>query len=288
MGSKQTRDLLDSLVFIEEKVDGSQISFSVDDDGDLEVRSHHQKLDVSNPPKMFRGAVEHIKSIKEVLRRGWVYRGECLEDRRHNVLAYDRTPKGHVAIFDIQMRDGSYLPYPTKSAEADRLGFEAVALLVTSNDIITMKDVEKALDEESELGGVKVEGVVIKPVEYDVFYGYDLVFGKFVSKRFKEKAAVGKMEGVSEIEKIASSICTEGRWAKALQKVREVGEAEDNTSDIGRIIREVYKDIDEECLDDIIKMLTNWGVKRVKKAAVAGVAEWYKMVLAAKYFTEEA
>src|SRR3990167_3198145 len=265
MGSKQTRDLLDSLVFIEEKVDGSQISFSVDDDGDLEVRSHHQKLDVSNPPKMFRGAVEHIKSIKEVLRRGWVYRGECLEDRRHNVLAYDRTPKGHVAIFDIQMRDGSYLPYPTKSAEADRLGFEAVALLVTSNDIITMKDVEKALDEESELGGVKVEGVVIKPVEYDVFYGYDLVF-----------------------EKIASSICTEGRWAKALQKVREVGEAEDNTSDIGRIIREVYKDIDEECLDDIIKMLTNWGVKRVKKAAVAGVAEWYKMVLAAKYFTEEA
>lgn len=55
-GHRAIVDLMDGPVVVQEKVDGSQFSAGVID-GKLHCRSHHNALNLDEPPKMFREAV---------------------------------------------------------------------------------------------------------------------------------------------------------------------------------------------------------------------------------------
>jgi ATP-dependent RNA circularization protein (DNA/RNA ligase family) len=186
MGHRAIASLLDGPVLVEEKIDGSQVSFGVTEDGEIKVRSKGAVIHPDAPEKMFTEAVATVKDLAPNLKPGWTYRGEYLKKPKHNSLAYNRTPIAHIMLFDINDGYESYLSYEQKQAEAIRLGLEVVPLLF-SGKVESVEQFRSFIDRKSVLGGQKIEGVVVKPVNYDLF-GADkkVLMGKFVSEAFRE------------------------------------------------------------------------------------------------------
>lgn len=274
LGHKAIVDLLKDPVVVEEKLDGSQLSWGLLD-GELHIRSKGAQIYIEQPPKMFAKAVEVIKQLN--LHPEWIYRGECLTKPKHNTLAYDRCPKGFVAIFDIQDGLESYLSWDQKCIEAYRLGLECVPWL--SYGRLTLNDFKKMLDEPSFLGGQLVEGVAIKNYARFTRDGKAMM-GKHVSEKFKEvHQGDWKKRNPSHgdiILKLSVHLRTPARWEKAVQHLREAGTLTDTPKDIGPLIAEVKRDTLEEEGDNAMRELWDWAKAKVLKGVAAGLPEWYK------------
>lgn len=283
MGHKAIEELLLDEVLVEEKVDGSQFSFGRFN-GDLRVKSKGKEMVPESPEKLFTQAVATAASLP--LKDGWTYRGECLQKPKHNALAYERTPKGNVILFDINTDEERYLSYEEKKAEAERLGLEIVPIMFHGK-INSAEEVLKFLETTSILGGQKIEGVVIK--NYSRF-GRDkkVLMGKYVSEAFKE---VHKKEwGESNpkqgdiIVRIINQYKTDARWQKAVQHIAERGELEGSLRDIGKLIPEVKEDIKKECTEEIKTILYQFAIDAILRGCCGGLPEWYKKQLMDKQF----
>lgn len=288
LGHKALKELLDGPVVVEEKIDGSQVSFSVDEEtGELRMRSRGAEIVVGAPDPMFTRGVEAVKEIAKGLMPGWIYRGEYLQKPKHNVLAYNRIPAKHVMIFDINVGLEDYLPYEGKAREAERLGLEVVPKLFEG--IVTLEVLKELLGRESILGGPKIEGVVIKPVGYGLL-GTDgkALLGKFVSEAFKEshrREWKGLNPGGKDIiGMLIERYRTTPRWEKAIQHLREEGRLQDAPQDIGPLLKEVVTDLKREEEAEIKEMLFAWAWKGIARGAVAGLPEWYKERLLGSQF----
>lgn len=283
LGHRALKELFLDPVIVEEKIDGSQFSFGLFDDG-LRVRSKGQVMLIDAPEKMFDRAVDTVKSLS--LRPGWTYRAEYLRKPHHNGLSYSRIPNEHLILFDINPAEEEYLPYSAKAEEAARLGLEIVPLL-SEGILSSADDVRKFLTRESVLGGQLIEGVVIK--NYARF-GLDkkVLMGKFVSEAQKEviqrhfkTANPGKAD---IIDSIIQSYGTPARWQKAVQHLRERGTIEDSPRDIGNLIKEAPEDVLKECADDIRDALMKWAWPQIRRGITHGLPEWYKQLLLDKQF----
>src|SRR5438445_2697648 len=102
LGHGACQGILDDPVRVQEKIDGSQFSFMKEGAGVVHYRS---KSAVVRPedPGMFAKAVVAVREVEHLLVPLWTYRGEFLMKPKHNVLAYERTPRGNVILFDINM-----------------------------------------------------------------------------------------------------------------------------------------------------------------------------------------
>lgn len=299
-GHRALAELLLDDVIVEEKVDGSQFSFGMfpetllDHDGDvagygaymLKVRSKGVQMEPNAPEKMFMKAVSAVRGVEHLLVPGWTYRAEYLAKPKHNTLAYDRHPANHLAIFDINPSEESYLRPGDKAAEAARLGFEAVPLLYQGR-IESADQIRAMLERTSFLGGQKVEGVVVK--NYARF-GTDkkALMGKYVSEQFKEahtgawkESNPGKQDVV---QKLIEGLATQARWMKAVQHLRERGALTDSPKDIGALIKEVQQDTKDECGQDIVEALVRWAEPHILRGVVRGLPDWYKEELLKKQF----
>ena len=287
LGHAAIVDLFQGDVVVEEKVDGSQFSFGVVD-GELFCRSKGVQLVIEAPQQMFARAVETAQALKPLLRDGWIYRGEYLQKPKHNALAYDRTPEKHVVIFDINPGVEHYLSSGDKAAEAARLGLEVVPMVFagrveSADQLLTM------LDRTSFLGGAKIEGLVVK--NYARF-GADgkALMGKHVTEAFKE---VHKRDwkkdhktGKDVVALLGDQYRSKARWQKAIQHLAERGELTNSPKDIGPLIKEVQRDIGEECEAEIKDTLYAWAIKDVRRRAAHGLPEWYKEQLVERQFTD--
>lgn len=291
LGHRALAELLLDPVLVEEKVDGSQFSFGVfqgDDGLYLRCRSKGAELNLIAPEKMFLPGIEMAQALTTVLRVGWTYRGEFLAKPKHNALAYDRVPRRHVILFDINPAHESYLSWDEKAEEAARLGLDVVPRLFCGmlTDVGVLRDLLAAT---SILGGQKVEGVVVK--NYARF-GLDkkVLIGKFVSEAFKEvhaaewKAANPKSGDI--VEMLIRQYKTPARWAKAVQHLREVGQIEDSPRDIGLLMREMPADIERDATEEIKERLFAWAWPKIRRGVCAGMPEWYKERLLERQFTE--
>jgi hypothetical protein len=306
MGHRAIKDLLTVDVNVEEKVDGSQFSFGlvpaseVDvvyfDHPDLgkfalKIRSKGCVMHIDAPEKMFNLAAETVRSLGPKLVLGWTYRGEFLGRPKHNALAYDRTPNGHIILFDINTGDQEYLSYEDKKREADRLGLECVPLLY-SGRITTVEEFRRYLTTTSILGGQTIEGVVVKPSAYNLF-GQDkkALMGKFVSEAFKEvhRKTWGESNptGKDIIGLVTDVYRSPARWNKAIQHMREAGKLVDDYQDIGPIIREIPEDVLKECKDDIMDALFKWAWPHIRRGLSRGFPEYYKDLLLKRSFENE-
>ena len=307
LGHKAVADLLKSEINAEEKVDGSQFSFGIFPDTDapcirvidgveygLKVRSKGAVMHPDAPMDMFKRGVQAVKDRVDLLHPGWTYRGEFLAKPKHNALAYDRIPQGHVILFDINTAEEAYLSYEDKQAEATRIGFECIPRLYHGK-MDSIEDFRALLDNTSVLGGQKIEGVVIKPSNYNL-YGLDkkVLMGKFVSEAFKEVHAHSWKESnptnSNIIALITSKYTTAARWTKAICHLREAGLLEDSPRDIGKIILEVPEDVKKECEEEIKEHLFKHAWPHIKRGLTRGLPEWYKEKLLEKQFenkTEE-
>lgn len=286
LGHKALGKLLSGPVLIEEKIDGSQFSFGLFEEG-LKIRSKGKEIFLEAPEKMFNKAIETVLELKDKLTLGWTYRAEYLQSPKHNCLAYDRHPNKHVIIFDINDGHESYLSYQDKFLEAERLGLECVPKLF-EGELTSYEQFQSYLQTISVLGGQKIEGVVVK--NYSQF-GPDkkVLIGKFVSEEFKEVHAnewklqnPAGTEGI--IEMLTSKYKTPARWAKAVQHMREAGKINGSPQDIGLLLKEVGKDLIKECEAEIIEDIKAWAIPKLTRACIRGFPEWYKEQLAKAQF----
>lgn len=284
LGHNAIEDILDGDVVVEEKVDGSQFSFSVVN-GELLCRSKGQQIVVGAEEKMFSRAVATALELKPLLTEGWVYRCEYLQKPKHNTLAYKRTPDKHLILFDVMIGEEEYLFPARKHEEAKRIGLEVVPVLYRGF-VRSLDMVKELLHTPSILGG-KIEGVVIK--NYHVFTKEKkIAIAKFVSDDFKEQHATEwKKSNPTQsdiVQKIIDTYRHEGRWSKAVQHLRDNGTLEESPRDIAGLIKEVPADVQKECEDEIKGILWAHFWPQIKRGITAGLPEWYKTVLASNAF----
>ncbi len=285
IGHRMIKDIFSGEVLIEEKVDGSQFSFGIID-GELMCRSKGRQQILDAPDSLFEKAVEIIRGLD--CHPGWFYRGEYLAKPKHNALAYSRIPEKNIILFDIQTGIETYMTPEEKKAEAERIGLECVPVMFQG--MVTDFEMFKGfLDRESILGGVKVEGVVVK--NYNLFTQEKKVaMGKYVSENFKEthseewrKANPGKSDLIGLL---IERYKTTARWAKAVQHLREVGKIVGVPQDIGLLIKEVPADVRKECEDEIKESLFKHFWPHIQRGITKGLPEWYKDELAKTSFME--
>lgn len=281
IGHRALKELFSEEVIVEEKIDGSQFSFGVFDSPDgplLKMKSKGAALYESAPEKMFAEAVNYVSSIQHRLQRNWRYVGEYLKKPKHNSLIYNRAPHNHIIIFDICVGEEIYLPYLAKKSAAEAIGLETVPVLYCGK-VENIADFRNLLDHESVLGGAKIEGFVAK--NYARF-GLDgkALMGKFVSEEFKEihSKAWGESNPTQggAVDKIGLQYQTQARWLKAVQHLRDSGTLLQEPKDIGNLIKEVKRDVSEECKEEIKDQLWKAFGEKVIRIAGAGLPQWYK------------
>lgn len=291
VGHRSVADLFATEVDIEEKVDGSQFSFGVNEDGEIKVRSKVAVLYADAPEKMFARAMETVKGLVGRLHPGWTYRGEYLQKAKHNTLAYSRVPESHIILFDIATGLETYMLYEEKAEEAARIGLEVVPRMF-SGKINSAAEIRQFLEANSVLGGQKVEGVVIKPVGHSVF-GIDKkpLLGKFVSEAFKEihGGEWRKNNPVAKdiVEELASKYRTPARWRKAIIHLAEKGLIENSPRDIGKLLMEVKSDVLADSESEIKEALFKWAWPHIQRSLTHGLPEWYKQELLDSAFTAD-
>lgn len=281
------KDLLAGSCVVQEKVDGSQISFGLID-GDLMVRSKNTDL-ITQPNGMFDDAIASIERAK--LTPGIIYRGEYLQKPKHNTLKYERVPRNGIAIFDaFDTEELWWLDVSALRVEADETGFDTVPMFFTG-PIESMQDLDSLMERESFLGGEKIEGVVIK--RYDIPNRiHSVTFCKYVSERFKERHGKDwknrNPSGKDFVEQLASEFASEARFTKAIQHLRERGEITDSPKDIGPLMKELSEDFESEWVDEVKNRLWAHFRKTILSGASRGAPEWYKRELAAEAFEQAA
>jgi hypothetical protein len=267
----------------------SQLSFMRSEDGkDVYFRSR-KRMVYPEDPGMFRAGVTAVLSVAEMLEPGWIYRGEYLAKPKHNTLCYDRTPKQHVVIYDIETSPTYFLDQVAVMEEAMRLGFEYAPVYYTGR-IGNVESLKTHLDNSSILGG-PIEGIVIKPVGMELFGAdHKVIMAKYVREDFKEVHQKSWRESNPTkkdiIEQIIERFRTPQRWNKAVQHLREAGELEGTPRDIGKLFVEVPKDIGQEHKEEIQTILWKAFWKDISRGCTAGLAEWYKNKLVENEFEE--
>lgn len=274
-------------VVVEEKVDGSQFSFGVRE-GVLHMRSKNVAIHgVEGCPNLFVPTVTHVVECHRqgLFVEGWTYRGEAFHAPKHNTLAYERVPSGHLVLFDVDMGLESYASPKQREQIAHDIGVEPIAVL----DECRMADLsESALDgylkTASALGKALVEGIVVKPVECVVGPDGKRLVGKYVSETFKEThSKTWKPDRAQKSDVVASigeAIATPSRWIKSVHRLREEGRLTQSPQDIGPLIAEVQRDVIAESEDEIKEMLYAAYRKDVLRMSTRGLPEWYKRELA--------
>ncbi len=287
LGKSEVANLFDGPVYVQEKIDGSQFSFSLGEDGRIRFRSKGKEFYPEAPEKMFQKGVDVVLGIKDKLTPGWIYRGEYLQKPKHNVLAYDTIPLGHIALFDIQDKDGKFADSVSVRIEADKLDLGTVPTLTI--DVPTLESIHGWLNTVSILGGQKIEGLVFKPVLYDKFNAYgQVLMGKYVSESFKEVHASQGNEGTIGISDVVamlgSKYKSQARWNKAIQHLKEAGTLDNSPKDIGNLLNEIKADILNEEEAEIKRILWDYSWPRIQRLVINGFPEYYKAKLLESQF----
>ena len=279
LGALYTQDALKGEVVIQEKVDGSQFRFGVNDEGELVVSSKGAHIDVSAPPQLFASAVEYLKSLDlpSMFEKDIYFYSEVLDKPRHNTLAYDRIPTNHIVLFDVMYRE-KWQDRLELVDFAARLGVDVIPELYRGE--ATTDTVTGLLKTQSYLGGQIIEGVVIKNYGQQILYAgkEQNLFTKYVREEFKEMHSKNPdwMSGKDKLQDLFNSYRSEPRWHKAVQHLRDAGKLEQSPRDIGLVIKEVPTDILEECEEEIKNKLFNLYKGDFVKCVTRGLPEWYK------------
>lgn len=287
LGHRNAQGILDGEIIVQEKIDGSQFSFSLQN-GALECRSKSAVINLS-APGMFKAAVDTAALIasRNLLLEGRVYQCEYLSKPKHNVLSYARIPKSHLVLFDIQYLDGGYALPGDVRLIAEGWGLEPVPELYRGEACGFPKEIQDALlQRESVLGGVKIEGFVIK--NYDKLHAESesgFLTAKVVAPEFKEKHAHSPLNAKanSPVESIINHYRTEARWLKAIQHLREAGRLVNGPEDIGPLMRELAEDFLVEEKAEIAEQLFEVFGKQLVKGISNGFPEFYKASLEGTY-----
>ncbi len=281
IGTDYIKDIFNSEVEITEKVDGSQFDFGKID-GVLYMRSKGAQLYAENPDKMFSKAVDYIVSIQDKIPDNFIFFCEYLKNPKHNILTYGRVPKNNLILFGVANTSEKFnAEWDLLKVYADTFDIEVVPLIYRG-EIKVAENIKDLLETESVLGGVKIEGIVVKNYKNAFLLGgqpIPLMAGKYVSEAFKETHREkwgSEFTSRGKWQTFKDSFCTEARWHKAVQHLKEKGALENSPRDIGKLIAEIKTDISDEEKEEIKTFLWKEFGEEILRGASKGFPEWYK------------
>ncbi len=287
IGTDYILDIFKEPVEITEKIDGSQFNFGRVK-GTLHMRSKGCVQYAETPDKMFAPAVDYVVSIQERIPDDTVFHCEYLRKPHHNTLCYQRTPKNGLILFGVsasstQIFDEQYYNW------AEQLDIETVPVLYRGM-INNAAELLGFLETDSILGGTKIEGVVVKNYQRKWLIGgqpMPIMCGKFVSEKFKEQHTKTWSSGQNKIDVFLESFHSEARWLKAVQHLRDNSQLENSPRDIGKLLKEIMRDLHDEEAERIKKVLYGEYIQRINRHATHGFPEWYKEQLLKNSFVKE-
>jgi hypothetical protein len=280
IGTDYVADIFKEEVEITEKVDGSQFSFGKVD-GQVLCRSKGCSIN-EGEGGMFKLGVDYIFSIAEKLPEGMLFNCEFLSKPKHNTLVYETVPKNNIVLFGASDITEKFInDYDKLKEYAELLDIDIIPLIYKGK-INSTDELIGMLKRKSYLGGADIEGIVVKNYERKFLLGgqpMPLMAGKYVSEAFKEvhRERWGAEEKTAnKFEIFKQSFRTDARFEKAVQHLSEKGELENTPRDIGKLIKEVYTDIETEEKENIKEWLYKEYKDEILRTAGRGLPEWYK------------
>ena len=277
--------------YIEEKIDGSQLSILVDNNTNLTFYNKYKQVYDTN--EAFRKAITMLNlkyNNKHILNPNFIYHGESVCKLRHNVITYNRVPKNYFILYDIyDLQKKCYISYELKKQEAERVGLECVQLLYYNTDkncypYDKCSEIIKQIEEniiESCLGGY-IEGIVLKHHAFVHKNRTSCVKLKFVTDIFKERHTLKQDKVIYSsdefLERLGKSFCTNARFHKAYQHLVENSTINPNNitnSDINKFILELDDDFNKEYKEEIMMLLWTEFSSIIKKNARDGAGAWF-------------
>ncbi|HRT03154.1 MAG TPA: RNA ligase family protein [Candidatus Diapherotrites archaeon] len=280
LGASYTENALTGEVILQEKVDGSQFGFGLNEDNELVFRSHNSSIQKECIPSMFKGGVEYLLTIEEKIKAFFspdtYFYCEYLRKPKHNVLKYDRFPKHHLVLFDVLIKE-KWVDREELCKIAEYLDIDMIPELYRGKaDIDKIKEL---LNIPSFLGNELIEGVVIKNYNLFIEGSSSPLFTKYVRETFKERSKIDQKDKESNkqsIEEYIKSFHNEARWQKAYLHLLEQDKIEKQPKDIQKLINAVKKDIIAEEKENIKKDLYKMFIGKILDYAIKGLPEWYK------------
>jgi len=292
IGERFIENLFKGEVEITEKVDGSLWAFGIDKKGQIVKRSKGEDLTFSDIPKMFKLANKQTERIAKILKKKKLkdiyFYSEFLSKPNHNILKYNRIPKNNLYLFGVKEGENFVSDFNKLCEYAELLEIEKPNLIY-KKEIKNVKKLEKLLDNDSCLGGTKIEGIVIKnykqPAQITENMILPISMGKYVNENFKEKHRTDwshKFTSRGKLEILLDNYKAEARWRKGIQHLSEKDELENSPRDIGKLLIEIKKDILEEEEQNIKEELFKIFKDDILRKATKGFPEFYKKYLLEK------
>ena len=288
LGQLGTENALVGEVVLQEKVDGSQFGWGINEAGEFVARSRGAVLNEASVQKLFQAAYQHAERMALLIRQcygtdAYCY-GEVLHQLKHNVLTYGRVPRNHIMLFDALVR-GRWLTRFELVDVAALLDVDVVPEFYRG--IAARELLDDLLSRRSYLGEEIIEGIVIKNYGQSVLIGGHVwpLFVKLVRPAFKERHEVEwkSPNGPSKkatVESIIASFNAEPRREKAYQYLRDHGQIEHQLRDIGKLIARVRQDIEEEDMETVKEQLWKLYAPEIMRSATKAIPDWYKAKLA--------
>lgn len=288
LGHRFVDGILDGEIVVQEKIDGSQLNWTWDAEGDLHVRSkgmwqYGGPENRTEPEGMFKPAIEHLLTIErnDGYWQGLFFRGETVTKLRHNTLTYERVPAGKIVLFDVTDA-GWREENPGDLQEwANVLEVDMTPTYYRGPGHL-WAGANGLLDNVSILGG-PIEGVVIKNYSKMDVEGKPMM-AKVVREEFQElHQRAWKSDNPTKsdvVQQIVEALNTPARFEKAVQHLNEQGLLVNAEQDIGKLMSEVKRDVMEEEVAWITERLVKAFMPQVVRGIGRSLPDWYKERLA--------
>lgn len=276
--------------YIEEKIDGSQLSIVLDNDGKLTFYNKNKRAGMNNAFEKAITMLSFKYDNKNILNPDYTYHGESVCRIKHNVCVYERTPKNYFILYDIFNNiSNEYVSSEVKKLEAERVGFEIVQTLYHNNDPNQDPyDICDKLIKQIELGEIKsclggtIEGIVLKHHAFTKKGKSVATKLKLVTTNFKERHIVkqpkAELSPDEFLTSLGNSFCTEARFQKAYQHLVENNTINPDSikkADKDKIIMELNVDFDKEYREELKELLYVEFSPLLKKLAREGAGNWF-------------
>ncbi|MEM0144041.1 MAG: RNA ligase family protein [Candidatus Parvarchaeum sp.] len=276
--------------YIEEKVDGSQFRFGIDEEGVKHFGSKSVDYTETRLPEvMFKKAVESATEALEKYERlkgedskNTYFFAEYLKSPKQNTLVYERVPQGNLIVFDIIYHGAWVRNIEELTSIANAIGLEGIQLFRMSDHFPTLEEAKSIIaNGKSILGGNEIEGIVVK--NYDILiemYG-DVrpLFYKLVKEGFREMNAENwkrEQKKLPAEEMVLEMLNTKVIYNKAVQHLQEEGERLGEMKDIVKLIELVKNDLYTEYVPEIKEVLWNAYKEKIERMLLRGLAPYYK------------
>lgn len=260
LATADTYGVLEGMVYVFYKIDGTNASTWLQDDGTIGAGSRNRELSIEQDNAGFFNTITRDENIIKFHNDNKALRlyGEWLVP--HTLRTYRESAWRQFYVFDVMDDDGNYMPYDEYKVLLEAYGINYVPpVAILKNP--TTESVYDLLEKSGQFlvkdGEGNGEGIVCK--NYDYRNKYDSqTWAKVIANEFKEKhtktmgAPVVTVSAPVE-EKIVTDFCTEAFIRKEHAKIVNDNGGEWETKLIPRLLHQVYYELVTEEIWNIMK-----------------------------------